>query len=326
MINIDKNVIIQALNCGSQALVIVNARNQDLPVVYVNTAFEALTGIGASEIVGAGINEWVMDGELPEVIDTRAGEWLPDGDRHLDQSWKLKAGGDVRLNVRLSALYERPGRPSFWLLTEVARADSSPGEAELRDALHDATRCLKSLERTDPTTGVPNEGVFMEVLQRDWSIARREQRCMGVVVFQIDCLDEYRAVFGRHAADSLLRKIGHLISGSLRRAGDFGARLNDERFAVLIGGATEEQVVAFAERAVQKAWDLAIHHPRSPIARFVTLSFGSASEVPAWAAASSTLLEHAKEQLARRQAEAALTRGEDTSSLTTRTDIQRKTR
>ena len=326
MINLGKKIVIQALDCSSQALVIIDAGKKNLPVVYVNTAFEGQTGKDASEIIGAGINEMITDGELPEVIDPQVGEWLPDGDSNLEQSWKLKAGGDVRLTVRMSALYERPGKPSFWLLTEVARVDSLPDEAALRDALHDARRRLKSLERTDPATGVPNQGVFMEVLQRDWSIARREQRRLGVVVFQVDCLDAYRDLFGRHATDSLLRKIGHVINGSLRRAGDFGARLGDDRFAVLIGSATEAQALAFAERAVQKVRNLAIHHPRSPIARFVTLSFGCAAEVPAWTAASSTLLEHAKEQLGSRQAEAADARADDAPSFTTQTDLLRLTR
>ncbi|TDJ48592.1 MAG: diguanylate cyclase [Gammaproteobacteria bacterium] len=326
MINLDKKIVIQALDCGLQALLVINARDKALPVVYVNPAFETLTGLDASEVIGAGIDELIMDGELPERVDARVGDRPADGDRNLEQAWKLKAGGSVRLNVRLSALYERPGTPSFWLLTEVARADSSPGEAALRHALHDARRRLKSLERTDPAAGVADPAGFMEVLQRDWSIARREQRRLGIVVFQVDCLDAYRDVFGRHAADSLLRKIGHLISGLLRRAGDFGAWLGDGQFAVLIGSATDAQVLAFAERAVHKVRNLAIHHPRSPIARFVTLSFGSATEVPAWTAASNTLLEHVQEQLVRRQAEAAASRADNAPSFTTQTDLQRITR
>ena len=47
-----------------------------------------------------------------------------------------------------------------------------------------------------------------------------------VIVFQVDALDRYRDLYGKHAADSCLRKIGHAITGSLtthrRRRGASG--------------------------------------------------------------------------------------------------------
>ena len=58
---------------------------------------------------------------------------------------------------------------------------------------------------------------------------------------------EYRNLFGRHASDSVLRKIAHAINGSLRRAGDFSARYDEARFAALIGSANEIQAQSLAE-------------------------------------------------------------------------------
>ena len=297
MIDFGKKILIQALDCGSDALIIVNARKPDLPVVYVNTAFEASTGVAASDVIGSGLTQLVTHGPLPEVIKAGQSDWLPDDSCTLVQSWGLRDGREIQLQLRLSPLYDKPGTPAFWLLTQVAATASRPNETALRDALHDARRRLKSLERTDPVTGAPNEAVFTEVLQRDWSIARRENRHLGLVVFRVDCFAEYINVFSRHAADSLMRKIGNAINGSLRRAGDFGARLGEDQFAVLIGNATDVQALAFAERVVEKVHRLAIHHPRSTKARFVTISHGCASEIPEWTAASSTLLEHAVARL-----------------------------
>jgi diguanylate cyclase (GGDEF)-like protein len=292
--NITKNVVFQALDCSVQALVMVDAKQAGLPIVYVNTAFEALTGTDARDIVGAALNELVLAGALPGEEIAGAGD-----EETVEQTWRVRTGSGLRLKVRRTALFERPNKQTFWLLTVLGAAGGeSPGDTEaLRDALHDAQRKLKRLERTDGATGVPNETAFSEILQRDWAIARREQRPLGVVVFQVDHLDEYRASLGRHATNSVLRKVAHAINGSLRRAGDFGARLDDDRFAVIIGSATHEQSVMFADRVAKKVHNLAIPHPRSAVARNITVSFGAASEVPEWSSTASALMEAAENRV-----------------------------
>jgi len=298
--NINKKVALQALDCSVQALVMVDARQARLPVVYVNTAFETLMGTDARDIVGAELKELVVAGALPG--EDLAG--LTD-EEAVEQTWRVGSGSELRLNVRRTALFERPGKPSFWLLAVLGAAGGEvPGDNEaLRDALHDAHRKLKRLERTDSATGVPNEVAFSEILHRDWAIARREQRSLGVVVFQVDHLDEYRASLGRHATNSVLRKVAHAINGSLRRAGDFGARLDDDRFAVAIGSATQEQAVIFADRVAKKVHNLAIPHPRSSVARNITVSFGAASDVPEWSSTASALMAAAENRLGERQSE-----------------------
>ena len=83
-----------------------------------------------------------------------------------------------------------------------------------------------------------------------------------------------------------------------RSSGDFAARYGSDQFAVLVGSADESQALELAERVAQKVRNLSIHHPRSPVARFVTVSYGVASEIPAWTAASTTIFDQAEEQLA----------------------------
>jgi len=292
--NITKKVAIQALDCSVQALVMVDSRQPGLPVVYVNTAFEALTGRDAGDMVGADLAALVVGGALPAEEMSGAGE-----EETLEQCWRTHTDDSLRLKVRRTALYEHAGTQAFWLLTVLGPADGeAPGDTEaLRDALHDAHRKLKRLERTDGATGVPNEAAFGEILQRDWAIARREQRPLGLVVFEVDHLEEYRSSLGRHATNSVLTKVAHAINGSLRRAGDFGARLDNERFAVVIGSANQEQASMFADRVAKKVANLAIPHPRSRVARNITVSFGVASDVPEWSTTASGLMETAESRL-----------------------------
>jgi diguanylate cyclase (GGDEF)-like protein len=102
----------------------------------------------------------------------------------------------------------------------------------------------------------------------------------------------------RLAADSCLRKVALAITGSLRRAGDLAARFSDDQFAVLIAADDEASVINFAASIVEKVRGLAIHHPRSPVDRFVSISFGVATSIPTGIATTDSLIEAATKMLA----------------------------
>jgi diguanylate cyclase (GGDEF)-like protein len=154
-------------------------------------------------------------------------------------------------------------------------------------------------DRTDVTTGIPGRNAFLELQLRDWDIARQEQKRLSVIVFRIDALESYQKLFGRHATETCLRRVAHAISNSLQRSTDYCARVGNDRFAVLISGGAEDRVAQFAERIAQRVWDLAIHHPRSQPARYVTVSFAMASEIPPVSAEEPGLLEDAEARISR---------------------------
>jgi diguanylate cyclase (GGDEF)-like protein/PAS domain S-box-containing protein len=300
MINLTKRILLQALECGPLATVIVDASKNSLPIAYVNPAFQALTGHDSSGLLGFALKELVANGELPAVDNLSTGVWMPDGRQRLRQSWRVKDGSPISVELYVSPLYESPGRPSYWLLTQVedsaAENQASNDETDLLSALHDAHRQLSHAQSADPATGIPNRNAFNVALQRDWAIACRESRRLGVIMFQVEAFDEYLDLFGRHSADSVLRKIGHAITGTLRRGSDLGARWDKDRFAVLIGSTDEDDALTLAERVQAKVRKLCIHHPRCH-ERFVTVSFGVMSEVPEQGGSSDLLIEQVESRL-----------------------------
>lgn len=297
MIKFTKNIIIQALDSAPTPIVIVDARKAGMPVVYLNSAGEVLTGRDGAEMIGAPFGAMLAEGSLPGSGERGAPDAAQLEGRVYRQRWQTSNGPSVPLDIRVSPLHDRPDRTGFWMLSVVGDAVPARDAAALRDELVDAQRQIKSLQRNDSVTGLANRSAFDEVLERDWSISRREQRRIGVIVFSVDCLAEYREIFGRHATDSLLQKVGHAISGTLRRAGDFGARIAGDRFGVLIGDSTEDEADICASRIAAKVRNLAIPHPRSTIARFATVTYGTASEIPAWTEPSVALLEEAERRL-----------------------------
>lgn len=277
MINLTKKLLIQVLDQCASGTLVVDTKDPRCPIVYANDAFGDLTGWDAAALTGQPLRDFLVSGGLPSA---EADE--------VEQRWRTRAASPVNLRFRVAPLFQRPGVPDYWML-------SNPGPA--------ATRAGHSGEpaRTDAVSGLPNRRVFDEVLHRDWGIARRDGRGLSLILFEIDALDSYREVFGRHSADACLRKVGHAISGALHRCGDLAARIDTGRFAALVGEGSREEIAAFAADIAGRVRGLAIHHPRSTVARFVTVSTGVAAVVPSRDEPAEELLVRAESDLLDRQ-------------------------
>jgi len=277
---LNRHLLWQALDAVPAPALIIDAQHHERQVVYANPAVAMALGIRPSELIGRS-----SDSLADTIFDPVSQEpWRP----------RVAQGGCLDLHP--AALYDQPGKAGYWLLSTavvdppVAPQMTSTGSFRATDLW---TRGLRD-ERTDGTTGIPSRNSLVEVLTRDWSIARRQQQRLSVIVFEIDALESYQNLFGRHATDTCLRRVAHAIANSLQRASDYCARVGNDRFAVLIGSVEEERVAQFAERIAQRVRDLAIHHPRSQLARYVTVSWALASEVPGLLAEESALLEDAE--------------------------------
>jgi diguanylate cyclase (GGDEF)-like protein len=142
-----------------------------------------------------------------------------------------------------------------------------------------ARRRIRDLSRDDTVTGLFNESAFREVLAHDWAVAARERGTLALVAFQLEEFTAYVEVFGRHAADSCLRRVAQALKRHLRRASDVATRINrDEReyLVVLSHSSDEAGVREFAGRIAVAVRELGLHHPRSRASRFVTVSYGVA--------------------------------------------------
>ena len=87
-------------------------------------------------------------------------------------------------------------------------------------------------------------------------------------------------MFGRPGADQSFRRIARVIGGCFRRASDLCGRFDEDQIAALTTGLDLVQAAKLAEAVLARVRDLAIHHPRSSVSRYVTASAGVVSLVP----------------------------------------------
>jgi diguanylate cyclase (GGDEF)-like protein len=128
-----------------------------------------------------------------------------------------------------------------------------------------------ALERS---SGVSTEEHLLDTLTRDWSIGQRDGRTVTLMRFEIDAWSEYREIFGRSASENVLRQVGRTIATVTKRASDVVARTESDEFLVLGVSMEAAAALGFAEQILGRIRSLAVHHPRSPAGRFLTVSAG----------------------------------------------------
>ena len=263
---VNRKILEQVIAATTEPLLLVRTDQPDWPVVLANPAFATISEDVVLQEPFADVVEALADRELAlEVSETvRAGQ---------ETSLPIESNSREYLLV-LKPLYlpnEEAARfyGAFW------RADMNGGAAgaEMQHALLKAKRRIRDLSRDDPVTGLLNRAAFSEVFEHDWAVAAREESRLSLVTFSLDSFAEYLEVFGRHAADSCLRRVGQAIRRCLRRASDVVARPDGARFVVLSHATDEEGVRAFAASIATAVRDLGLHHPRSKASKFVTVSF-----------------------------------------------------
>jgi diguanylate cyclase (GGDEF)-like protein len=87
--------------------------------------------------------------------------------------------------------------------------------------------------RSDPSTGLANARVLFDFVTAEVDRAQRYGRSFTLAYIAIENLPSVRRGSGRDAAEDVLRRTAHQISGSLRSV-DVAARLRDQEFALLL--------------------------------------------------------------------------------------------
>jgi diguanylate cyclase (GGDEF)-like protein len=264
---VNRNILEQVIAATSEPLLVVRIDQPDWPVVMANPAFATITGDEVVKKPFADVIEELTDRDLAlEVSETVRSQQ--------EASFPIESNSrEYLLALRpLSLQGEETARfyAAFW---RTGTGAGTAEGAEMHHALLKAKRRIRDLSRDDPVTGLLNGRAFADVFEHDWSVAEREKGKLSLVTFTLDDFDAYLEVFGRHAADSCLRRAGQAIRRCLRRASDVVARPDGQRFVVLSHATDENGVRDFAGKISTAVRELGLHHPRSNSSRFVTVSY-----------------------------------------------------
>lgn len=267
MTAIKRAILEQVIRTSGEPLVIVRVDHPDWPVVLSNAAFDA---IGNEDTPGrpfADVIEQLVGRDLAlEISETLRSRQ--------ETSFPVELGGREYLLALKPLLLEGESAAQFYVAYWRGGAGvGAVAGGEMHHALLKAKRRIRDLSRDDPVTGLLNARAFRDVLEHDWAVAAREKSSLALVAFRLDDFDAYIDVFGVQAADTCLRRVGQAVRRCLRRASDVVGRLDRAELVVLSHASDESGIREFAARIATAVRELGLHHPRSTVSKFVTVSF-----------------------------------------------------
>ena len=187
-----------------------------------------------------------------------------------------KMSGSMRVLIEaVLSMYDGLSSRTLDLLRE--RNARIKAEAQLKEA----NRKLEALSITDQLTGLYNRRYLESIFENESRRVSREKSLLTFCLIDIDFFKLYNDSYGHLAGDAALKQVADCLKHSCRRPNDFAFRLGGEEFCVLSTNRQVNEVEMFCEILRKAVEDLKIPHEYSKASRYVTISIGVASEVPA---------------------------------------------
>lgn len=139
---------------------------------------------------------------------------------------------------------------------------------------------LAEQAHVDTTTALFNRRYFNHVLADSIERVADHRTTLGLLLIDVDHFKRYNDSKGHLAGDDCLYRVAQAVQGALGGPEEIAARFGGEEFAVILPGADRAMAEARAAAILSAVRALALHHPDSPTASYVTVSIGIAIAGP----------------------------------------------
>jgi diguanylate cyclase (GGDEF)-like protein/PAS domain S-box-containing protein len=278
----DTQLFRHAMAACADGLGIADATVPDMPLIYVNPAFEQLTGYAANDVLGRNCRFLQRDdNDQAGVAAVRAA--LQQRTHCVVTLRNYRKDGSPFWNeLTLSPIVDARGQLTHYFaqLNDVSARVSADTKLLARHRLLlSRKRELEALALRDGLTGLYNRRAFDEHLEREWNRARRDRSPLSLIMIDIDHFKRFNDTFGHPAGDCCIQEVAGAVRRCFARASDLAARYGGDEFVVLASATDRRQAQQGADRLRQSVRSLALATAGNVVTP-VTLSVGVASAFP----------------------------------------------
>ena len=253
----------RAIESSINAIVITDYREDDLPIVYVNPAFERMTGYASAEAMG------------------RNPRFLAAADVNQPELEAIQVALKEKRDCRVVLRNHRKDGSMYWSELHIAPVKDDDGEVTHYVGVQNDITAMKKYQSEieqqanfDSLTGLPNRNLLTD--RAATAIVRAGRDAHGIAVVLID-LDNFRLVndsLGHAVGNQLLRLVGERLGSALREM-DTIARLGGDEFVLVLGEQESERTISSQMQRIVDVFARPFAVGEQEL--FVTVSIGVAS-------------------------------------------------
>ena len=229
----ERRLLLQALNAALDPILVTDRETR---VVFVNEAFQRLTGYASEEILGQSARMLYPSHQDPAFYrNLRAS--LRDGKAfRATFTYRRKDGSPFYIEQSIAPVFDADGRISHYIST--GKDVSERVEREHR---------LLEIASRDPLTGLCNRLAGAQVLAGLLAAAQATAEPFSVILADLDHFKDINDTHGHQAGDKALAEVAGILQSAIR-GGDVAVRWGGEEFLVLARGCGLAQAMDLAER------------------------------------------------------------------------------
>ncbi|MBA3487745.1 MAG: PAS domain S-box protein [Lysobacter sp.] len=228
----DLRLLRRAVEATSNGIIITDARQPDCPVVYVNPAFQEITGYTPEEVIG------------------RNCRFLQREDRDQIALESIRQAMREQREVRvLLRNYRKDGTPFANEFHVAPVRDGSGALTHFVGVQNDVTQRQRYEEQLayrathDELTGLPNRQLLLDRLQQAVLSAERYGREIAVMFIDLDDFKLVNDSLGHSAGDDVLRVVARRLQEVVRGTDTVG-RFGGDEFVIVLAEQTDAAGIA----------------------------------------------------------------------------------
>ena len=227
------------IESSAVAIVTVNEKGK---VTFVNAAAEAIMGC-AKDVIGSHVSRFYQGG----IEEARKVFSILKEKGNLENYETVLVGKNSKL-IPISASISR-------LKDEKGQVEGTLGVLKDNTERKMFQEELERLSITDDLTGLYNQRHFYRELNKEIERAKRQNRPLSLVLFDIDGFKHYNDTYGHLEGDKILQKAGQIVTRNIRLNVDSGHRYGGDEFIIILPEADKTQAVFVAERICRSFLD-----------------------------------------------------------------------